>query len=61
MLWFAETVFVPRQMKQMSLRITNINQTRQPIVRVCVLEDSIDEAVQASLLRLWAAISEVLA
>ena len=60
-LWFCETTFVPRQMKQMSLRITNINQARQPIVRVCVFENSIDEAVQGALLRLWTAISEVLA
>ena len=58
-MWFVETVFSPRAMKQMSLRITNLNQKRQPIVRVCVLEDSIDEAVQASLLRLWTAISAV--
>lgn len=60
MLWFVETVFSPRGMKQMSLRITNHTQTRQAIVRVCVLEGSIDEALQASLLRLWTAIREVL-
>ncbi|CDZ55040.1 DEAD/DEAH box helicase [Neorhizobium galegae] len=60
-LWFVESVFSPKSMKQMSLRITNHTQTRQAFVRVCVLEGSIDEAVNESLLRLWTAIREVLA
>jgi SWI/SNF-related matrix-associated actin-dependent regulator 1 of chromatin subfamily A len=60
-LWFVESVFSPKSMKQMSLRITNHTQTRQAVVRVCVLEGSIDEAVNESLLRLWTAIREVLA
>lgn len=60
MLWFVETVFSPRSMKQMSLRVTNHTQKRQAIVRVCVLEGSIDEALQESLLRLWSTIREVL-
>jgi hypothetical protein len=60
-LWFVETVFSPKSMKQMSLRITNHGQTRQAFVKVCVLEGSIDEALQASLMRLWTAIREVLA
>ena len=47
-------------MKQMSLRITNHTQKRQAVVKVCVLEGSIDEALQASLMRLWTAIREVL-
>ena len=59
-LWFAETTFVPRQMRQMSLRITNINQRRQCFVRVCTLTGSIDEAVQSRLLVLWTAIRNVL-
>jgi SWI/SNF-related matrix-associated actin-dependent regulator 1 of chromatin subfamily A len=59
-LWFVESVFSPRNMKQMSLRITNHTQARQAIVRVCVIEGSIDEAIQSSLLRLWTAIREVL-
>jgi hypothetical protein len=59
-LWFAETTFVPRQMRQMSLRITNLNQQRQAFVRVCALADSIDEAVQGRLLLLWTAIRNVL-
>lgn len=59
-LWFCETAFSPRIMSQMSLRITNFKQARQAIVRVCVLENSIDEAVNDSLLRLWSSIREVL-
>lgn len=59
-LWFVETSFVPAQMKQMSLRITNYTQARQAVVRVCVLEGSIDEALQLVLLRKWTAIREVL-
>lgn len=60
LLWFVEASFTPKDMKQMSLRITNHTQARQAIVRVCVIENSIDEAIQASLLRLWTAIREVL-
>lgn len=59
-LWFVETVFSPKSMQQMSLRITNHGQKRQAVVKVCVLEGSIDEALQASLMRLWTAIREVL-
>lgn len=59
-LWFVESVWSPKSMKQMSLRVTNHTQTRQAVVRVCVLEGSIDEALQEILLRLWAAIREVL-
>lgn len=59
-LWFVETVFSPRSMKQMSLRITNHTQTRQAFVRVCVMQGSIDEAVNQRLMTLWATIKEVL-
>lgn len=59
-LWFVETTFSPRSMKQMSLRITNHSQKRQAVVKVCTLAGSIDEALQASLMRLWTAIREVL-
>ncbi len=59
-LWFAETTWSPRAMKQMSLRITNHTQTRNAFVRVCVLSGSIDEALQQILIRLWASIREVL-
>lgn len=58
-LWFVETVFSPKSMSQMSLRITNIEQARNAIVKVCTLEGSVDEAVQASLMRLWATIRKV--
>lgn len=60
-LWFVESTFSPKAMKQMSLRITNHTQKRQAFVRVCVLEGSIDEAVNESLMRLWTTIREVLA
>ncbi len=60
LLWFVEVSFTPKDMKQMSLRITNHTQTRQAIVRVCVIEGSIDEAIQGRLLMLWTAIREVL-
>ena len=59
-LWVVEPTFSPRQMRQVSLRITNLNQPRQAFVRVCVLENSIDEALQTVLLRKWASIREVL-
>jgi hypothetical protein len=48
-------------MLQASLRITNHVQKRQAIVRVAVLEGSIDEAAQAILLRKWTSIGKVLA
>lgn len=57
---FAEASFVPKDMKQMALRITNHGQTRRPRVRVAVLEGSIDEALQTVLMRKWATINEVL-
>lgn len=60
LLWFVETSFIPKDMKQASLRITNHTQTRQAIVRVAVLEGSIDEAAQAILLRKWSSIGKVL-
>jgi SWI/SNF-related matrix-associated actin-dependent regulator 1 of chromatin subfamily A len=59
-LWFVEAAFSPKSMKQMSLRITNHTQRRQAVVKVCTLEGSIDEALQASLMRLWTSIREVL-
>ena len=60
LLVFVETSIVPKDMKQMSLRITNHTQTRQPIVRVAVLEGSIDETLENILLRKWSAIRDVL-
>lgn len=59
-LWFVETSFVPKDMRQAALRITNLTQQRQAVVRVCVLDGSIDEAVEQVLLRKWSAIREVM-
>ena len=58
-LWFAETTFSPKAMKQMAARISNVSQTKNTFVKVAFIEGSIDEAIQASLLRLWASIKEV--
>ncbi|MGE0211799.1 MAG: SNF2-related protein [Parvibaculaceae bacterium] len=60
-LWFVESSFIPKDMKQFALRITNHTQTRQCFVRVPVLEGSVDEALQQILLRKWTSIREVLA
>jgi SNF2 family DNA or RNA helicase len=59
-MWFVESTFSPRAMEQCSRRVTNINRRGIPLVRVCVLEDSIDELVQETLMRLWAGIREVM-
>ena len=58
-LWFCETTFSPKAMKQMASRISNVNQTKNTFVKVAFIEGSIDEAIQASLLRLWLSIKEV--
>ena len=58
-LWFVESVFSPKSMKQMASRISNVSQTKNTFVRVCYIDGSIDEAIQASLLRLWQSIREV--
>jgi SWI/SNF-related matrix-associated actin-dependent regulator 1 of chromatin subfamily A len=60
LLVFVETSFTPKDMAQMSKRITNHTQRRQPIVRVAVLEGSIDEALENILIRKWSAIRNVL-
>lgn len=57
---FVESSFVPKDMSQAALRITNHTQTRQPRVRVAALEGSIDEALQAILTRKIATNREVL-
>lgn len=59
-LWFVEVSFTPKDMTQASLRITNHQQLRQAVVRVCALEGSVDEALQAILLRKWTTINEVM-
>ena len=57
---FVESSFVPKDMAQAALRITNHGQTRQPRVRVAALEGSIDEAFQTILTRKIATIREVM-
>lgn len=57
---FVESSFVPKDMAQAALRITNIEQKRQPRVRVAALEGSIDEALQTILTRKVRNIKEVL-
>lgn len=59
-LWFVEASFTPKDMAQAALRITNQTQKRQALVRVCVLDGPIDEALQKILMRKWTAIKEVL-
>lgn len=58
-LWFVETSFTPAHMAQASLRVTNVGQNRAPVVQVCSLEGSIDEALQAGLMRLWSSIERI--
>ena len=58
-LWFCESSFSPKAMKQMASRISNVNQQKNTYVKVAYIEGSIDEAIQASLLRLWQSIREV--
>lgn len=59
-LLFVESSFVPKDMLQASLRITNYTQTRQAFVRVCVLLGSIGEAIETILIRKWSTIRKVL-
>jgi SWI/SNF-related matrix-associated actin-dependent regulator 1 of chromatin subfamily A len=58
---FCETSDTPSDMRQMALRITNINRPRTPLVRVATLEGSIDMAIQERLMNLWTAIKEIYA
>lgn len=59
-LLFVETSFVPKDMRQMSDRITNVTQARNTRVRVATLAGSIDDALQATLMRKWSSIRKVL-
>lgn len=56
---FVEPSFVPKDMSQAALRITNINQKRTPRVRVAMLENSIDEAIASILTRKVASIRQL--
>jgi SWI/SNF-related matrix-associated actin-dependent regulator of chromatin subfamily A-like protein 1 len=57
---FVEVAFTPKSMKQMSLRVTNHGQKRQPLCRVATLEGTVDDALQGILMRKWTAIRQVL-
>lgn len=58
-LWFVEPSFTPKDMSQAAMRITNHTQKRQPVVRFCALEGSIDEAFQAILTRKVSTIKQI--
>lgn len=57
---FVESSLVPKDMQQAALRVTNHNQKQSPRVRVAALEGSIDEALQAIVVRKVSTIKEVL-
>jgi SWI/SNF-related matrix-associated actin-dependent regulator 1 of chromatin subfamily A len=57
---FVEASFVPKDMAQMSARISNITQKRSTRVRVATLEGSVDDALQSALLRKWSSIRKVI-
>lgn len=57
---FVESSFVPKDMAQAALRITNHGQTRQCRVRVAALEGSVDEALQAIVIRKVATNKEII-
>ena len=57
--WFVESCWTPALMAQAAQRISNHNQKRSTFVRVCMIEGSIDEAVQNHVMRLWQSIREV--
>jgi hypothetical protein len=58
-LWVVEYATSPRQMDQISKRITNVGKQRNCFIRACAIEGSIDEKLQATLIRLWNSIREV--
>lgn len=58
---FVESSFVPKDMQQAALRITNHGQKRQTRVRVAALEGSVDEALQAIVIRKVATNKEIIA
>jgi SNF2 family DNA or RNA helicase len=60
-LWFVESTFSPKSMKQMAARISNVNQVKNTYIKVAFIENSIDDAIQSSLIRLWSSIKEVVA
>lgn len=59
-LWMVESSSTPADVEQICDRIKNVAKPRPCFVRVCCIEGSIDEKIQASLLRLWTSIREVI-
>ncbi len=59
-LWFVETCFTPALMGQAAQRIQNVNQKRSTFVKIAYIENSIDEAIQSALFRLWASIRQII-
>lgn len=59
-LLIVEPSFMPKDMSQFALRITNHTQKRQCLVRFCALTGSIDEAFMAILHRKVATINQVM-
>jgi SNF2 family DNA or RNA helicase len=59
-LMFVELSFSPKDMYQAALRITNHNQKKQPYIRVCALEGSIDFVISKIVTRKVECIKEVM-
>lgn len=58
-LWFCELSFSPKDMDQMSKRVTNIEKKTPCYIKVCCVENSLDEAMTEGLMRKWAGIRKV--
>jgi SNF2 family DNA or RNA helicase len=58
-LWFVQTCWTPALLGQAAQRISNLNQKRSTFVRVCTIEGSIDELIQARVASLWASIRQI--
>lgn len=59
-LWFVEYSFLPKDMAQAALRVTNHNRKSQALVRVCALPGSYDEALVGILTPKVATIRKVM-
>ena len=59
-LWFVESCFTPALMGQAAQRISSHHQKRSTFVKVCAIEGSIDEAIQAHVMRLWESLRKVI-
>lgn len=59
-LMFVELSFSPKDMYQAALRVTNHNQKKQPYIRVCALEGSIDSVISKIVTRKVECIKKVM-